>query len=1019
MSESTAPAAGKGWSTNQQAENMAHTSASADDAAAVAEIGECFEKAWRPDQPPAPFGPYLPPPGSALRPAILCDLCIRDLDLRFLHGLTVRVEDYLERYPELQDDRAALLDLVQAEYDQRRHREPGPDFEEYRRRFPTLADDLSGRPAGFPHVPGFTLEAELGRGGMGIVYKAKDHVLGRTVALKMIRHDAAVTDEQRHRFRREAEAVARLRHPNIIQIHHVGEHDDHAYLAFEYVEGGSLEKQLDGTPWPARPAAQLVETLARAIEHCHGYDIIHRDLKPANILMQRDEGRGARGEGPDPSSLAPRPSPLVPTPKIADFGLAKRLGHDSAHTASGAVLGTPSYMAPEQADGKSRAVTPATDVYALGAILYELLTGRPPFKAETPLLTLKQVVEAEPVRPRLLNPAVPRDLETICLKCLQKEPAKRFASALTLAEDLHCFRERRPIRARPTPWWERMWRWCRRNPGKASSGAVVAATLCFLVILLVLYLHNARLAAARAAAARGEWRTALGSYESLIHGVYCPGRTHLEVERLPGFLAVNDRERFAQQVQRLAARDDLGADTAQVKLLLGEFYLCQPDRQEEARRLIDEALAAPEQLSESDRAYAQALISRSSNQVTALLQDAVERSPFHHRAHRAYLMARVMRGEFSEARQQAALMRKLFPDDPLTDYAEALLAILEGDRAAGLARLAPLERKLGPDARAQVEQYVTKLADLFDNWNARALVPDKPAGLRGEVQALRDLTNPGIEPLAFNVPTAALLIQTLGQLAEHDQALAELRKRKLPWPEYVRGLRELSQRLAAVNRESPEALFPAHRAMLHADVAQVLINAGRFPDARQELQTMQDLAEQATTAPSLLPHSPVRYQARTLIVLGEICQFLGPDEPTPERLWRFRENCTWLTTEHRWRRLHPDGVRLVTTFVTLPLTEAQLAEWHLNQPAHKKRYDERREMLYEYGRRALTDLWQDDPKNPQPLLQLAEFELKVDRPEAGLRAAQEALARAPGMKEALALEQRSLEALRKRQVPNG
>ncbi len=272
-----------------------------------------------------------------------------------------------------------------------------------------------------------------------------------------------------------------------------GEHDGRAYLAFEYVEGGSLEKQLDGTPGPARPAAELIETLAGAVEHCHGYGIIHRDLKPANILLedrrQRTGDRGVRASGP--SSVL---CPLSSTLKIAGFGLAKHLGHDSAHTASDAVLSTPSHMAPEQADGKSRAVTPITDVYALGAILYELLIGRPPFKAETPLLTLKQVVEAEPVRPRLLNPAVPRDLETISLKCLQKEPTKRYTSTATLAEDLGCFRERRPIRARPAPWWERTWRWCRRHPGKAGSGVVVAATLCLLAVLLVLYLHNTQLA---------------------------------------------------------------------------------------------------------------------------------------------------------------------------------------------------------------------------------------------------------------------------------------------------------------------------------------------------------------------------------------------------------------------------------------------------------------------------------------------------------------------------------------------
>ncbi len=1004
------PASGNDWSTAPQVEGGALTSAESDDVAAVAAVGGRFETAWRPDEPPAHFDAYLPPPGSALRRAVLGDLCVRDLDLRFLHGRAARVEDYLERYPELRHDRAALVELILAEYDQRCHRRPDTDFEEYRRRFPDLAEELAGGPTRLPQVPGFTIEAELGRGGMGVVYRARQQDLQRTVALKMILHGDTASAEQRRRFRREAEAVAQLQHPNIVRIYHIGEHDGHAYLALEFVEGGSLEKRLDGTPWPARPAAELIEPLARAIDHCHRHHIIHRDLKPANILLV--SGGVVSGEWSRPPT---HHSPLTThQPKITDFGLAKQLDRDSAHTESGAILGTPSYMAPEQAGGTSRAVTPATDVYALGVILYELLTGRPPFKGATSLDTLEQVRTREPVPPRQLQPKVPRDLETICLKCLRKEPLKRYATAAALADDLRRFLDGRPIQARPTPLWHRGWRWCRRNPWMAAFGVLAVTVLCLLVALPMLYLRSEQLAAARAAAARGDWRTALDLYEPLVTSIYWPNRRHLEVERLPGFLAVNDRDRFAREVERLAACDDLGTDAAQVKLLLGEFYLCRPERQEEARRLIDEALAAPGQLSESDRAYAQALTAPSSNRMTELLKDAIDRAPFHHRANRAYLMARVLRGEFAQARQQAAFMRTHFPEDPLTDYAEALLAILEGARDTGLTKLAPLDQKLGPQQRAQIEQYLKKLADMLDYWNAVPLGTGNPGGVLRQVQALRELANPGLEPLTFNVPTATLLIQSLEQLAQSGKVVEQIQNVGQLREKDIQALRESSRRLAAISRDSPDALFLCLRALLHLHLARPSLDAGHMPEARRELQTMLDLFQQTTTAPTLLPRSPLRYQARALALVAEICLLRGPDEElTQAQVERFRTDCTWLTSEDHWRRWHPGGANLVLLFITLDLTPAQIAEWHLNQPANKKRYQARMLFLYEYGRRIIADWQYDDPTNPAPALQLATLELKAEKPEAALRAARQALTLSPGHKGALALEQKSLQALRK------
>jgi serine/threonine protein kinase len=284
---------------------------------------------------------------------------------------------------------------------------------------------------------------------MGVVYKARQPKLNRLVALKMILAGAHAGPAEVARFKTEAEAIARLQHPNIVAIHEVGEHDGKPFFSLEFCPGGSLEKTLDGTPLPPAKAARLVATLARAMHAAHQAQVVHRDLKPANVLLLADG-----------------------TPKVTDFGLAKKLD-DVGQTQSGAIMGTPSYMAPEQAGGKSKEIGPAADVYALGAILYELMTGRPPFKAATHLDTILQVVSDEPVPPTQLQSRTPPDLETICLKCLQKEARKRYPSALELAEDLHRFGAGEPIRARPVGRWERGVKWVKRNPAVAALLAAV------------------------------------------------------------------------------------------------------------------------------------------------------------------------------------------------------------------------------------------------------------------------------------------------------------------------------------------------------------------------------------------------------------------------------------------------------------------------------------------------------------------------------------------------------------------
>jgi eukaryotic-like serine/threonine-protein kinase len=342
-------------------------------------------------------------------------------------------------------------------------------------------------------VPGYDILEELGRGGMGVVYKARHRRLQRLVALKMVLAGAHVGQVGLARFRAEAEAVAKLVHPNIVQIFETGEHEGRPFFSLEYVEGGSLDQRIGQSPTSPRGAAQLVETLARTMEVAHQRGIVHRDLKPANILLANVDGHSSmiRHRDADRSSLPEGHWSRTTVPKIADFGLAKRTDEESSQTQSGSILGTPSYMAPEQAEGKTREIGPAVDIYALGAILYELLAGRPPFKAGNPIDTVRQVIEQEPVPPRQLEPRVPYDLETICLKCLEKDPARRFATAAELADDLHRFAEGDPILARPTPAWERAWKWGKRRKTTVALVAVIALAIAGGVLFV--FWHNVSL----------------------------------------------------------------------------------------------------------------------------------------------------------------------------------------------------------------------------------------------------------------------------------------------------------------------------------------------------------------------------------------------------------------------------------------------------------------------------------------------------------------------------------------------
>lgn len=430
-----------------------------------------------------------------------------ELGRRLRAGEPCAAEDFLDAEPDLADRPEAALELIYTEFAVREElgQRPAPfdwltHFPAYRERLdrllhvherlrldaptdpelgfhtPTPLDAPAGGPPAGPPPAGYELLEEVGRGGMGVVYKARQVGLNRLVAVKMILAGGHAGPEQRARFRTEAEAAARLQHPHIVQVFEVGERDGYPYLAQEYIDGESLARRLGRGPLPAREAAQLAEDLARAVQHAHERGVLHRDLKPANVLFQGPiPGSDGACSPPAGTSCMTVTAPLVP--KIIDFGLAKQLvaGPDGGPTCTGAVLGTPGYMAPEQAAGRTDEVGTGADVYGLGAVLYECLTGRPPFQGGTDLDTLQMVLAIEPVPPRRLRPNCPRDLETICLKSLHKSPRRRYDSAGALADDLGRFLRGELIRARPTGAWEYAAKWAKRRPAVAALLAAVVA----------------------------------------------------------------------------------------------------------------------------------------------------------------------------------------------------------------------------------------------------------------------------------------------------------------------------------------------------------------------------------------------------------------------------------------------------------------------------------------------------------------------------------------------------------------
>ncbi len=448
-------------------------------------------QAWRGGSRPA-VGELLGGARLGDDPETELDLIYNEIVLREELGEEADRAEYAGRYPHLREELDLHFEVHDAMADPVLSQTAAVAVAD------TLPETPSLPPEATPDLPEYDVLDLLGRGGMGVVYEARHRRLRRLVALKTFAPERRPSPREVARFRTEAEAVARLQHPNIVQIFEVGERDGVPFLALELATGGTLAERLQRLPFAPRAAAELIAALAAAVHHAHAHGVIHRDLKPANVLFAADG-----------------------TPKLTDFGLAKLLAADDHElprdaTRTGDPVGTPRYMAPEQAAGRHDLVGPTTDVYALGTLLYECLTGQVPFVSAGFLETLNLIRSADPRSPRTLQPTIPRDLETICLACLNKEPERRYPSAAALADDLRRFLDGKPIAARPTPPWERAWKWCRRRPTAAALllVAVLAAVGGGVAAVLADRMKQERIATARAAVdgtvARGQDALAAG-----------------------------------------------------------------------------------------------------------------------------------------------------------------------------------------------------------------------------------------------------------------------------------------------------------------------------------------------------------------------------------------------------------------------------------------------------------------------------------------------------------------------------
>jgi serine/threonine protein kinase len=823
-----------------------------------------FERAWKAGGRPA-LDDYLGAVAEAHRPALVRELILLDVYYRRQAGEDPQPADYGERCPTS---------------------------------FPTWIDPLATAPRARPgeagpgsagsvgrQLGGYELLEELGRGGMGVVYKARQTGLGRVVALKLIRTGEHAGAAERARFRAEAEVVARLSHPNIVPIYEAGEADGLPFFSLEFVDGPTLAELLAGTPQPAEQSARLVETLARAVHFAHERGVIHRDLKPANVLLQRkpttertdytdytDKEKKVRQAGASRSSASAAlsvPSVLSVVdflPKITDFGLARRVEGSSALTHTGDILGTPSYMAPEQAEGRARELGPLVDVWALGAILYEALTGRPPFHGTSAMETMLQVRSAEPVPPTRLQPKAPRDLETICLKCLEKDPHRRYATAADLADDLGRFLTRQPIRARPVGAWERALKWARRRP---TVAALVGVSAFALVSLLVAGWWSSLALSAAAERERAQRRLAEEHFGRALEAVdqLLAEVAHIDLAGVP-HMEQRRRNLLLKAVRFYQDFLDQRGDDPTVRQHAGRVY----SRLGDIREMLNED-------GEAERAYDRAL---------ALLEEPGELARAHN--NRGVLLKK--RGNFAPAelalRRALQLRQQLADDHPnhpdsqrdLADshyHLGALLAPLAGreqQARAAYQRALTLQKELAArDGRAEYRRDLARTCNNLGKllWQTG----QRPAALQAFEQSL-DVTR----QLARDFPHEPVYSWDLARA--HNNRASALRKARPDQAE--RAYQEAEKILADLAADFPTVpRYQRERAAVCANLGRLLHRQRRTVAAEAALGEARRLrAKLARDYQSVPAH---RHElARTDQEIGVLLQVSRPAEA--ERAYR-------------------------------------------------------------------------------------------------------------------------------------